>query len=59
MLTEQEKQILGLTADLWNELIKLPAPHGFDNAEHMRDIHDIQNRIMARSAHRELDNESA
>jgi hypothetical protein len=55
MLTEQEKDILGMTADLWNALIELPAPHGQDNAEHMRDIHDIQNRIMARAIHRELD----
>lgn len=56
MLTEQEKAVLTMTAELWNELVKLPAPHGFDGAEHMRDIHDIQNRIMARVARRELDN---
>lgn len=55
MLTEQEKAVLAMTAELWNELIKLPAPHGHDGAEHMRDIHDIQNRILARSARRELD----
>ena len=53
MLTEQERRILAMTADLWNELISLPAPHGSDNAEHLRDIHDIQNRIYARSAIRE------
>lgn len=57
MLTEAERKILDMTAELWNELIKLPAPHGFDNAEHMRDIHDIQNRILARSARRELDDD--
>jgi len=56
MLTDQEKAILGMTAELWNALIELPAPHGHDNAEHMRDIHDIQNRILARVARRELDN---
>jgi hypothetical protein len=55
MLTEQERKVLDMTAELWDELIKLPAPHGHDNPEHMRDIHDIQNRVLARSARRELD----
>lgn len=51
-MTEEEKRVLALTAELWNALIALPAPHGHDNAEHMRDIHDIQNRLMARVARR-------
>lgn len=51
-MTEEEKRILALTAELWNALISLPAPHGFDGAEHMRDIHDIQNRLLARVARR-------
>ena len=51
-MTEEEKRILALTAELWNALIALPAPHGFDGPEHMRDIHDIQNRLLARVARR-------
>lgn len=51
-MTDEEKRILALTAELWNALVALPAPHGFDNAEHMRDIHDIQNRLLARVARR-------
>lgn len=51
-MTEEEKRILALTAELWNALIALPAPHGFDGQEHMRDIHDIQNRLLARVARR-------
>jgi len=52
MMTDEEKRIFALTAELWNALIALPAPHRFDNAEHMRDIHDIQNRLLARVAQR-------
>lgn len=52
MMTDEEKRVLALTADLWNALIAPPDPHGFDNAEHMRDIHCIQNRLLARVAKR-------
>lgn len=54
MLTEQENRILVFTSMLWNALIDLPDPHPSDNAENMRDIHDIQNRLLARAARREL-----
>lgn len=56
MLSDDERAVLDMTAALWNALVNLPAPHEHDNAENMRDIHDIQNRIMARSARRELEN---
>lgn len=49
-LTEQEKIVLATTASLWNQLNALPPPHRHDREEHMRDIHNIQNRIMARLA---------
>lgn len=55
-LTEQEKACIEMTKELWNALLKLPAMHKFDNPEHMRDIHNIQNRIMANSVIREMNN---
>lgn len=55
MLTEEEKTILEMTAILWNALNDLPAQHDDDIHESRRDIHDIQNRVLARSARRELD----
>ncbi|MNG19166.1 hypothetical protein D3C84_1032980 [compost metagenome] len=51
-LTQQEKRILALTAELWNALIRLPDRGHSDNSEDERDIHDIQNRLLARVARR-------
>lgn len=51
-LTLQERQVLDLTAELWNAFAALPDKHPSDAAEMQRDIHDIQNRIMARAARR-------
>lgn len=48
-LTPAEDAALRLTADLWNQLLALPELHPDDIAEHRRDIHDIQNRVMARA----------
>lgn len=50
--TDQEKEILAMTADLWNALLMLPNKHPCDDEEHMRDIHSIQCRILARVAKR-------
>jgi hypothetical protein len=44
-----EKQALEATATLWNILILLKEVHPDDMTEHKRDIHNIQNRIMARN----------
>lgn len=52
MLTEQEKVALALTAELYKALQALPADHPHDMPEHVRDIHNIQNRILARPAYR-------
>lgn len=52
MMTSEELKAIELTAQLWNLLVKLPDPHPCDNQEFMRDIHDIQNRIMARVTRR-------
>jgi len=53
MLTEQETVVLNLTRDLWNAIKALPELHASDLPESMRDIHDIQHRIMARPAYRQ------
>lgn len=53
MMTPEEKEVIDLSARLWNALIALPDPHEWDNQEHMHDIHNIQARIMARSTRRD------
>jgi len=50
MLTEQEQELILLTATLWNKFCELPNRHPSDAVEMARDIHDIQHRIMARAA---------
>jgi hypothetical protein len=48
-MTDQEKMIVGLLGTLWNMIVELPVIHPSDNEETSRDIHNIQNRIMARA----------
>ncbi len=52
MLTDQEKQLISMTAEIWNKFCELPVIHPNDAAEMGRDLHDIQHRIMARAAAR-------
>lgn len=47
-LTDEEREILEMTAILWNRIKALPVLHVADIAESARDFHDIQNRIAAR-----------
>lgn len=54
-MTEQEKEIIDLTVKLWNAYTKLPVIHAADGEETCRDIHNIQNRVLARAAWRELE----
>ena len=56
-ITEDERAILNIVADLWNAILALPVLHSEDEHEHRRDIHNIENRIMARAAMRILDAE--
>ena len=58
MLTEQERIAIELTAKLYEALRNLPAQHSHDMGEYVRDIHDIQNRIMSRPVARALSFES-
>jgi hypothetical protein len=52
MLTEQEKLVLKLTADLWNEYMKLPETHISERSELQLFIHQIQHLIAVRVARR-------
>lgn len=48
VLTVSELHCLKLAAELMNAITLLPVQHPSDLEETVRDIHDIQNRIMAR-----------
>jgi hypothetical protein len=47
--SDKIENLLELTADLWNEWLKIPEheKHPSDNSEMCTDIHHIQNRLMA------------
>lgn len=49
-LTAQELAVLQMTAELFNALMALPDKHPSDADDFTRDIHAIQNRLMARLA---------
>ena len=44
-----ETLILAQTVELWNAINALPEIHPDHLAEFRRDIHDIQNRLLART----------
>ncbi len=52
-LTEKEVKAMDLTSALWNALLEIEKEHILhpdDIHEHRRDIHNIQNRILARNS---------
>lgn len=51
-MTDQERAALELTAELYKALLALPVDHPSDMAENVRNLHDIQNRLMARATYR-------
>lgn len=51
-MSDNERALLAITARLWNLWCLLDARHPSDDEEMMRDVHSIQNRIMARVAKR-------
>lgn len=53
-VTEREKQLLNITADLWNTYLKLPIEHSDDTDTFRGLIHQIQSHILMRSARREI-----
>lgn len=54
-MTEQEKKVLNLTANLWNEFLQLETIHPSDRPDVMFHIHAIQNIIFAREGQRTMD----
>ena len=53
-LTPQERDLLDLSADLYNGFAALPEEHPSDAQEFVHHMHALQRIIMARPAHREL-----
>lgn len=47
-MTDQENKVLDLSAQLWNEFVKLPVMHADDNNDFRFHIHALQNMIYAR-----------
>ena len=51
-LTQEEDEILELTAELWNKFLQLPIYHLMEQSEMQSKIHDIQRMIIARPGFR-------
>lgn len=51
-LTQEEKEILELTAELWNKFLALPINHPMEANEMAIKIHDIQRMIISRPGFR-------
>lgn len=47
-LTQEEEEILELTAELWNRFLALPINHPMEANEIAMKIHDIQRMIISR-----------
>lgn len=53
-MTEQEKKVLNMTADLWNEFLKLESMHPTDQQDYCFHVHALQNIILSREGLRSL-----
>lgn len=51
-LTQEEKEILELTAELWNKFLQLPIYHLMEQSEMKYKIYDIQRMIISRPGFR-------
>lgn len=51
-LTQEEEEILELTAELWNKFLQLPINHPMEANEIAMKIHDIQRMIISRPGFR-------
>lgn len=54
MITEQEKQVVDLLAEVWNTFLKINDLCRQEEEEFCYMIHQCQNAIAARSAYREM-----
>lgn len=48
--TDQERDLLELTAKLWNGFLLLPVLHADDTPEFRHKLHDLQRIILSRSS---------
>ena len=53
-MTDQEIKVLDVSADLWNEFLKLPSMHPDDQNEFRLNLHALQNIIYAREGLRSV-----
>lgn len=53
-MTETEKQVVMMLAEVWNKYLELPNEHISDNPEFLAGIHRLQEKVLARPARREL-----
>lgn len=51
-LTQEEEEILELTAELWNKFLQLPIYSLMEQSEMQSKIHDIQRMIISRPGFR-------
>ena len=47
-LTDQERRVLSLLAEAWNEFLKLPSQHPMEQHEFCHAIHQAQQKVMIR-----------
>jgi hypothetical protein len=57
-MTDQEKEILRITGDLWNKFTRLPVMHPDDQDDVRFHIHAIQNIIYSREGMRSVEKEN-
>lgn len=53
-MTEAEKQLVLMLAEVWNKYLELPSEHISDYSEFCTGIHRLQEKVLARPARREL-----
>lgn len=53
-MTEQEQAVIYASIALWNAFCSLPVEHPDDAAEVRHAVHLIQDKVLARSARREM-----
>ena len=53
-MTEAEKQVFMMLAEVWNKYLELPYEHISDQPEFCAGIHRLQEKVLARPARREM-----
>lgn len=54
MMTWHEKELVGALGDCWDQFMKLPVEHNDDIDEFRRGIHQLQEKVLARSGRRQM-----